>query len=125
MLEILEAVKKEVLHGLLISLLICSVILIFIGIWRLIIRSLTRNRIESAKQIYNSIRLGESRERAAALFRGYDGGGEQYTEEALLANGRHEVVLCLLFWFGRGEMGEIRLTYMDDRLVRKQQSGIW
>lgn len=125
MSEILEAVKKEVMHGFLVCMLLCAVVLLIIGIWRLIVHSLTRNRIESAKQIYNSIKLNESRERAAALFRSYDGGKEQYTEEAVLANGRHEEVLCLLFWFGSGETGEIRLTYIDDRLVRKQQNGLW
>ena len=64
-------------------------------------------------------------ESAVMLFRGYPGSKDQYLEEALLAGGKREEMLCLQFGFGRGEVGEIRLTYVDNRLVQKQQNGIW
>lgn len=125
MTEILELVKEKILHGLVVCLVIAAVILLGIAIWHLIVYYMTRNRIESAKHIYNAIKLDEPKDNAIMLFRGYTGNKDQYTEEALLTNGKREVVLCLLFGFGRGETGEIRLTYVDDRLVQKQQNGIW
>ncbi len=125
MLEIWELIKEKVMHGLYVCLIIAAVILLVSVIWRLLLYFLTRERVESAKQIYNAIQLGEPKENAIMLFRGYTGNKDQYTEEALLASGKREVALCLLFAFGRGETGEIRLTYVDDRLVQKQQNGIW
>lgn len=125
MSEIWELIKEKIIHGLVVCLIIAAVILIAVGIWRLVIYYLMRNRIESAKQIYNAIKLDEPKEQALSLFRGYIGNRDQYTEETLLTNGKREIVLCLLFSFGRGETGEIRLTYVDDRLVQKQQNGIW
>ena len=123
--EILELVKQKVMHGLHICLVIAAVILLGIAIWRVVMYFLTRSRVESAKQIYSDIRLGEPKEKAVMLFREYLGSSDHYTEEALLPSGKRELVLCLLFAFGRGETGEIRLTYVDDVLVQKQQNGIW
>ena len=113
------------MHGLYVCLIVFAGILLTMAIWHLIIYFLTRNRIEYVKRIYNAIKLDEPMDTALSLFRGYSGSKDKYTEEALLTNGKHEVVLCLLFGFSRGEMGEIRLTYIDDRLVQKQQNGIW
>lgn len=125
MAEIWEQAVGKVIHGLLIFLIVVVVIILVDAIWRLIVHYVTRDRIESAKRIYNAIKLDEPRDSAISLFRGYKGGTDQYTEEALLTNGEREEVLCLLFGFGRGEFGEVRLTYINDRLVRKQQNGIW
>lgn len=125
MAEVWALVKEQIMHGLFVCLIIAAVILLGVAIWHLIIYYLRQNRIESAKQIYNAIRLDESKEKAIMLFRGYIGSTDQYMEEALLPDGKHEIVLCLLFGFGHGEMGEVRLTYIDDHLVQKQQSGIW
>lgn len=125
MAEIWELVKEKVLHGLFVCVIVAVVILLGIAIWHLVVYYLTRNRIESAKQIYKAIKLDEPKESAIMLFRGYSGSKDQYMEEALLTNGKREEVLFLLFGFGRGETGEVRLTYVDDRLVQKQQNGIW
>lgn len=125
MLELWEMIKDKVMYGLLICLGVVAVILLIIVVRRLIIYYTTRNRVDSAKRIYNAIRLGEPKEDALSLFRGYTGGKDQYSEEALLTNGKREEMICLLLLFGRGELGEIRLTYVDDRLVQKQQNGIW
>ncbi len=125
MAEIWEMVSEKVMHGLYVCLIAAAVILLGVAIWHLVVYYLTRNRIESAKQIYNAIKLDEPKEKAIQLFRGYIGSQDQYMEEALLTSGKREVVLCLLLGFGRGETGEIRLTYIDDRLVQKQQNGIW
>lgn len=125
MLEIWELIEEKVMHGLLICTIIAVVVLLGVAVWHLVIYNLTRSRIESAKQIYNAIRLDEPKENAIMLYRGYSGSKDQYTEETLLAGGKREIVLCLLLGFGRGETGEIRLTYVDDRLVQKQQNGIW
>lgn len=125
MAEIWELAVGKLLHGLLVFVIVVAVILLIDAIWRLIAHSVRRSRIESAKRIYNAIKLEEPKETAISLFRGYKGGKDQYTEEAVLTNGKRELVLCLLFWFGRGETGEVRLTYVDDQLVQKQQNGIW
>ena len=125
MAEVLEMFKEKAIHVLTVCLIAAAVILLIAGIWRLIVYYVRRNRIESAKQIYNAVKLNEPKEEAIMLFRGYRGSRDQYTEEALLTNGKHEVVLYLLFDFGRGETGEIRLTYVDGILVQKQQNGIW
>lgn len=125
MAEIWEMAVGKVIHGLIVLAIALAVILLIDVIWRLSVHFVMQSRIESAKRIYNAIKLEEPRENAVALFRGYKGGKDHYTEEALLTNGKREVVLCLLFGFGRGERGEIRLTYVDDLLVQKQQNGIW
>ena len=123
--EIWELVKEKVMFGLFACLILFAVILAGAAIWRLVVYYQTQSRVRSAKRIYNTIKLGETKERAVLLFRGYAGGKDQYLEEALLEGGRHEEVIFLLFNFGHGESGEIRLTYVADKLVRKQQSGIW
>ncbi len=125
MAEIWELIEEKILHGLFACLIAVAVVLFVIAVWHLIVYYVTRNRIESAKSIYNAIRLDEPKDKAISLFRSYSGSTDRYLEESLLTNGKHEEVLCLLFGFGRGEAGEIRLTYVDDRLVQKQQSGIW
>ncbi|MBE7004759.1 MAG: hypothetical protein E7425_10875 [Ruminococcaceae bacterium] len=125
MTEILDLIKEKILHGLFVCLIIAAVTLLVIAIWNQVIYYLKRNKIESAKQIYNAIKLDEPKDKALALFRDYAGNKDQYMEEALLSSGKREVVLCLLFGFSRNETGEVRLTYVDDRLVQKQQNGIW
>lgn len=125
MAEIWELVKLKVMYGLYVCLIAVVVVLLVAAVWHMAVYYLTRSRIESAKQIYQAIRLGEPMEKAVMLFRSYRGGKDQYAEEALLTNGMHEITLCLQFGFFRGESGEIRLTYVDDRLVQKQQNGIW
>ena len=84
-----------------------------------------REELKLLFRVRIAIRRGEPKEDALSLFRGYTGGKDQYSEEALLTNGKREEMICLLLLFGRGELGEIRLTYVDDRLVQKQQNGIW
>ncbi len=125
MTEIWEMIREKVMHGLYACLIVAAVILLGTAVWRLAVHYWTQGRIASAKKIYNAIKLGEPPDSAFALFRGYSGSTDQYTEETLLPDGRREEVLCLLFGFGRGEMGEIRLTYVDRRLVQKHQNGIW
>ena len=125
MAEIWEMIREKVMHTLFVCLIAAVIILVGVAVWHLVVYYLTRSRIDAAKQIYNAIKLGEPKDKALALFRGYSGSTDQYTEEALLPDGKREEVLCLLFGFGRGESGEVRLTYVDDRLVQKQQSGIW
>ncbi|MBQ9458747.1 MAG: hypothetical protein IJU66_02325 [Oscillospiraceae bacterium] len=123
--EMLDVLKEKIMHGLSVCLIIAVVILLAVAVWNMIVYYLTNSRIDSAKQIYNAIRLNEPRDKALSLLRGYNGGTEQYIEEAILPDGKHEVALCLLFGFGRGRAGEIRLTYIDDRLIEKRQNGIW
>ncbi len=123
--EIWELIREKVMHGLFVGLIIAAIVLLFVAVWNLVVYYLTRNRIDTAKQIYNAIKLDEPKESAVMLFRGYPGSKDQYLEEALLAGGKREEMLCLQFGFGRGEVGEIRLTYVDNRLVQKQQNGIW
>ncbi len=125
MSEILELIGEKVMHGLFVCLIAAAVVLLGIAVWNLVIYYLTRSRVTLAKQIYHTIQLGEPSEKALAMFRDYGGNKDRYTEETLLTNGEREIVLCLQFWFGRGEMGEIRLTYVGDRLVQKKQNGIW
>ncbi len=125
MTEIWEAIKEGVMHALSVCLTIVAVILLCVAAWHLIIYYLTKNRVESAKQVYSAIRLGEPKERALALFRNYTGNRDQYVEEAQREDGKHEEVLCLQFGFGRSGTGEIRLTYVDNKLIQKQQNGIW
>lgn len=125
MAEIMEIIGEKVMHAFYVCLIIAAVILLADVAWRLTAYLLKRNRIEAAKQIYNAIRLDEPKEKALQLFYSYAGSAEQYTEETMLTNGKREIVLCLLFIFGGGEAGEIRLTYIDDRLVQKRQNGIW
>ncbi len=125
MAEVWELIAEKVMHWLFVCVIVAAVILLGVAIWHLVVYHLTRSRVDSAKQIYNAIKLGESKEKAIMLFRSYTGVTDQYKEEALLTTGRHEETLCLLFAFGRGESGEIRLTYIDDVLVEKRQNGIW
>ncbi len=125
MTEIWEMVREKIMQGLYVCLIAAAVILLGVAVWHMIVYYITRSRIDSAKKIYNAIKLGEPSDSAIALFRGYSAGTDQYLEETMLPDGGREVVLCLLFIFGRGEMGEIRLTYINDRLVQKRQNGIW
>ncbi len=64
MLEIWELIEEKVMHGLLICTIIAVVVLLGVAVWHLVIYNLTRSRIESAKQIYNAIRLDEPKENA-------------------------------------------------------------
>ncbi len=125
MSEIWELIEEKLMYGLYVCLTVIAVILLCSAVVHLVIYYLTQRRISAAKQIYNSIRLNEPAESAMALFRGYNGSKDQYIEETLLPSGKKEQVLCLLIGIGRGEMGEIRLTYVENRLVQKQQNGIW
>lgn len=125
MSEILDLISEKLMHGIFVCLMVVAAALAVTAIWRLTLYFLTQNRVAAAKQIYNAIQLGEPAEKAAALFRDYRGDKDQYAEEALFADGKREVMLCLQFGFGNGEMGEMRLTYIDGLLVQKQQNGIW
>lgn len=123
--EYLELIGDKVMHWAMIALEAAAVVIALAVIWKIAVYFITQNRVELVKGIYNSIQLGETPEKAVNLFRHYKGGKDQYAEEAILTNGKREVALCLLFSLGRGEMGEIRLTYVDNMLVQKQQNGIW
>lgn len=123
--EIWELVKEKLVQGAYVCLTIVAALLIAVAVWRLFIYLLSRSRIESAKEIYKGVGLGDPLELAARLFSGYSGSKDQYVEEALLDDGRQEIVLYLIFNFENGRTGEIRLTYVEGKLVRKQQNGIW
>ncbi|MBE6909749.1 MAG: hypothetical protein E7474_09310 [Ruminococcaceae bacterium] len=125
MAELWEMIVDKVMHGLFVCLITAAVVLLGIAVWHYILYYMARNRIDSAKQIYNAVKLGETKERALVLAREYIGTRDQYIEEAILPDGKREIMLCVQFAFGRGEMGEMRLTYIDDKLVQKQQNGIW
>lgn len=125
MAELWELVSGKILHGLFVCLIFAVIILLVSAIWYMAVYYTTQARVKAVKRIYNTIKLNEPKEGAVMRFRDYSGSKDQYMEEALLPNGKHEELICLLFSFGRGETGEIRLTYVDNRLVRKQQSGIW
>lgn len=125
MAEIMELAKDTVMYILYSCLIVFAVILAGVAIWYLANYFLTQNRISSAKRLYNGIKLNEPKDDAILRFRDFQGSKDQYMEEALLENGKHEEMICLQLGLGRGEIGEIRLTYVDDCLVRKQQYGIW
>ena len=125
MTEMLLLAKDKVMYVLYACLIAFAVIVAAIAIWNLMIYFITQNRISSAKRLYNAIPLGEPKDDAILRFRDFTGSKDQYMEEALLEDGKREEMICLQLGLGRGELGEIRLTYVDDRLVRKQQYGIW
>ena len=123
--EIWEMVKEKLVQGAYTCLMIVAALLIVVALWRLFIYLLSRSRIESAKEVYKGVGLGDPLELALRLFQSHSGSKDQYIEEALLDDGRHEIVLYLIFNFENGRTGEIRLTFVEGQLVRKQQNGIW
>lgn len=123
--EIIELAKGAAMYILYSLLIVVAIVLAGVAIWYLAIYFLTQNRISSAKRLYNAIKLNEPKDDAILRFRDFRGSKDQYMEEALLEDGRREEMICLQLGLGRGDVGEIRLTYVDDCLVRKQQYGIW
>ena len=123
--EIWELVKGKLVQGAYTCLMIVAVLLVAVAIWKLFIHLLSRNRIESAKDVYKGVGLGDPTELAMRLYSGHSGSKDFYVEEALREDGQHEIVLYLLFNFENGRTGEIRLTFVEGQLVRKQQNGIW